>query len=440
MKDSNRVGTRGILIGSLAESFGLLLASSFLGAPFLIMWIVGLFAENLGVSDLGEIRLYQIFILISIFLILYAVVCAKNGIDENNKIIANKIMSFEAEKESINKTVGQRIASVEKKEEDLKVHVKRINTVLAEKQQKYPWLSTQISDLEYLRDQTIVEYLYNKKNPAPTAAKQVSIIAKEKRELLKACKMYEYQINYYETIFPLLEEFKELEPKEGYNLANRIAYTGDDEYDQVREWLSPVEYQNLSSAKKWQLALDRYLSKNKKLWEVGRDFERYIGYKYEKDGYTVKYTGALFGLEDRGRDVIAYKENSNLVIQCKRWAKEKTIHEKHIFQLFGSVVQLNLENRNQKYSGVFVTTATLSDFAKKCANYLKIECIEKTNIEPYPMIKCNYSSNGEKIYHLPFDQQYDRMVPTGKDFYAWTVKEAEDLGFRHAYRWHSNQE
>ena len=52
----------------------------------------------------------------------------------------------------------------------------------------------------------------------------------------------------------------------------------------------------------------------------------------------------------------------------------------------------------------------------------------------YPMIKCNIN-NGEKIYHLPFDQQYHRaMIKNEGEFYAMTVKEATEKGFRRAMR------
>ena len=39
-----------------------------------------------------------------------------------------------------------------------------------------------------------------------------------------------------------------------------------------------------------------------------------------------------------GRDLIVSKEKKLFVIQCKRWAAEKTIHEKHIFQLYGTTI------------------------------------------------------------------------------------------------------
>lgn len=43
----------------------------------------------------------------------------------------------------------------------------------------------------------------------------------------------------------------------------------------------------------------------------------------------------------------------------------------------------------------------------------------------------------EKIYHLPFDQQYDKVViePERGEFYADSVATAEARGFRRAFRY-----
>ena len=58
------------------------------------------------------------------------------------------------------------------------------------------------------------------------------------------------------------------------------------------------------------------------------------------------------------------------------------------------------------------------------------------------MIKCNLSNNGEKIFHLPFDQQYDKIKiePEKKEQYVTTVYEAFELGYRRAKRWRGEQE
>ena len=52
--------------------------------------------------------------------------------------------------------------------------------------------------------------------------------------------------------------------------------------------------------------------------------------------------------------------------------------------------------------------------------------MENVPFRPYPIIKCNISlRDGSKIYHLPFDQQYDRTLIECKDeCYVQTVAEA----------------
>ena len=141
-----------------------------------------------------------------------------------------------------------------------------------------------------------------------------------------------------------------------------------------------------------------------------------------------------------GRDLIVSKGKKLFVIQCKRWASEKTIHEKHIFQLYGTTILQVMEHPECQVSGIFITTTSLSSLAKSCANYLHIADVEKLPLKPDPLIKCNISKDGDKIYHLPFDQQYDRVIinPSDGDCYVSTVQEAESKGFRHAWRWHGS--
>lgn len=126
------------------------------------------------------------------------------------------------------------------------------------------------------------------------------------------------------------------------------------------------------------------------------------------------------------------------IIQCKNWAADKIIHEKHIFQLYGTCILYELEDRSlmNNIKGIFVTSCNLSGMAKACADRLGIEVIENKKLEPFPSIKC-VNREGELIYHLPFDQQYDKikMRLNKGDFYCDTVREAEKKGFRRAYRW-----
>jgi hypothetical protein len=222
-----------------------------------------------------------------------------------------------------------------------------------------------------------------------------------------------------------------------------IKEVGEVGVDPVRIYLSSEEYQALSTAQRNQLALERYWKAPKSKWQLGRDYERYIGYIYETQGYNVYYQGILEGLDDLGRDLICKKGRETIVIQCKRWSQHKTIHEKHINQLYGTVIKYIIDHPNEKVRAILYTTTKLSERAKEFAKYLSIEFVEEFPMdETYPSIKCNVSRrNKEKIYHLPFDQQYDRTLVEEErnEFYVRTCEEAEALGFRRAWRWKGHE-
>ena len=299
-----------------------------------------------------------------------------------------------------------------------------------------PFFAKQFADYLHLQDLKDVDHLRTKPHPAFTAAEKVREIAVQKRTLQQQCKLQEYQLTLYETIFPWLIDFKEIGSEDLQQLAeSEIA--SESEYSSLQNWLSPQEYHSLSSADRLQLALERYSKRQKSNWQIGIEYERYVGYCYEKKGYRVRYNGATEGLEDMGRDLIISKDKKMYVIQCKRWAVEKTIHEKHIFQLYGTTILQKIEHPDCTVGSLFITTTSLSDLAKSCADYLDITVVENFPLKEYPLIKCNVSKDGDQIYHLPFDQQYDRVIinPSDGDFYASTIAEAESKGFRHAWRW-----
>jgi len=229
---------------------------------------------------------------------------------------------------------------------------------------------------------------------------------------------------------------------------------GDPPADSTRRWLTDEEYRSMSDTERNQLALDRYLRRNKTNWEIGRDFEAYIGHEYSKRGYLVEYVGMHEGIEDLGRDLICKREMETLIVQCKRWAQGKLIHEKHINQLVGTTIEyaqknggrLNLGLHSMRFGDglfkqlirpVFITTTSLSTTAKQFAESLGVEVREEMKVGNYPVIKCNISRHdARKIYHLPFDQQYDSTVieQDKGEFFAFTVQEAVEKGFVRAHR------
>lgn len=280
-------------------------------------------------------------------------------------------------------------------------------------------------------------------NSVERAKKVASIreIRKATQQMIERNMEAKYQLEYLLSMFPNLQDIIETD----YNELPVVKIEELSDYDRSRDWLSKEEYQKLKSAERNQLALDRYkASHNKTKWQIGRDYELYVGYKYGQKGYTVDYFGSYMGLEDLGRDLIAKKDDKILIIQCKYWSKDKQIHEKHITQLYGTVASYCIENNLPKdaVKGLLITNISLSDMAKKMASYLNVDFVENYPIDDYPCIKCNigHGENGPtKIYHLPFDQQYDiTKIDAPGEFFAMTVKEAEKAGFRRAFKWFGN--
>jgi len=299
------------------------------------------------------------------------------------------------------------------------------------------WLSSFISEADKVNDELIINYLKVKKHPAHQAAEIVSIAKAERREAIKAVKFLQYQLETYKEYFPILEEYEEIILNERINFHEVNNESAIENIDKTSLFLSQEEYNTFSVTDRNQLALDRYISRTKENWEIGRLYERYLGSKYENEKWHVEYLGALKGFEDMGRDLICRKDGKIHIVQAKCWSSKKTIHEKHIFQLFGTALCYEMENNLLPgvVSAVFTTTANLSSVALAAANKLGIAIKQVPLNQNYPMIKCNINQ-GEKIYHLPFDQQYDRVkIVNDGEFYALTVQEAEKKGFRRAMRY-----
>lgn len=319
-----------------------------------------------------------------------------------------------------------------------------IETLANEKTEGFPWLAEAYADYLYVRDLKKVDYLAYKPHPALRAAEQVREVASQRRVAEKLYRILKYKLEYYENLFPWLLDFTGDDIDDLIRQIMERKQRGKEEIyepdDPAKKWLTQAEYSQLPTVEKYQLALDRYWQKKKTRWEIGRDYERYIGYLYEVKGYGVHYQGIVEGLADLGRDLICTQGDNAEIIQCKRWSKDKQIHEKHIFQLYGTAVAYRIDHPDRRVSSCFVTTTILSDRAKQFAQELRIKTLENYPLnEHYPCIKCNVSKRDEtKIYHLPFDQQYDRTIVEEErnECYVETVKDAEELGFRRAFRWH----
>lgn len=300
------------------------------------------------------------------------------------------------------------------------------------------WLAEFIAESQMAFDSQLEDYLESKSHPAYKAAEVVSKIKKEKKEATTKLKFLEYQLKAYEEYFPQLEDFREtiLEERVPFG-ANRDNFESLKNLDPAHQHLSREEWDRLDASQRNQLALDRYVSKHKSNWEIGIYYERYLGYLKETAGWRVEFCGAIKGFEDFGRDLICTKGKTVEIVQAKNWSRNKVIHEKHIFQLFATSLLYGIEHPSKSVMAVFATTTALSDTATAVARQLNVK-VESTPLpKRWPLIKCNVNpSTKEKIYHLPFDQQYDRVVigAVVGECYASSVTEAEELGFRRAFR------
>jgi hypothetical protein len=299
------------------------------------------------------------------------------------------------------------------------------------------------NDFIIMQYETTIKILETKKYPAVSTADKLREFRIKTNEILKEYKELQYKLADFLNTHPIFEDyFSNEEESDEDNTLKEIENIDDDE-ERIKKLISAEEYKNLDEDTRNQRALDNYISKRKSKWSIGRDYEMFIGHEYTVNGFAVSYHGILKGYEDFGRDLIAVKDDRIEIIQCKYWSRKKVIHEKHICQLYGSVIEYKLENNcdGKEIVPVFITSTILSDTAKKFADYLNVRYIENKELGVFPRIKCNIGSNGKKIYHLPMDQQYNRVIIDKKEeFYAHAVKEATENGFRRAWKWHGNNQ
>lgn len=295
-------------------------------------------------------------------------------------------------------------------------------------------------------DREICSMLVTKDRPALKAANEVKEARALARQFKSQADSLRNQVALYEAQAPWLVETVEYtvaEVLEGLRQEaelQKAAVSGD---DPTRLFVSISEWNQLSEAERDQLALDRYWEyRQKNAWAAGIQYERFVGYTYEKNGYTVDYQGATKGVEDLGIDLVCRRGDITHLVQCKRLSPTKAlpVRENTVAQIYGAaLVWAHMHGADfSKVMPVIVTTYILSTEARQFADVLRVKCREEMALERYPCVKCNISGGSrEKIYHLPFDQQYDvtRVEPEKGEIYAMTVADAEKRGFRRAFRW-----
>ena len=379
--------------------------------------------------------IYLILFLISVF-VSFCFYRENKGLIEANKNERNNNIN---ERIKLNNEILQRKKDFESKSNELE----RLKCIL-NSASPFSVVSSLLADVELVVFHKAERDLRYKSHPAIKSAEVVKDLRGKSRKYIEQYKEMLYKYEFLLWSFPDLAKF--VDDYEALKaISNCKTYSElEDGFDRVSDYISKEEWMNIPLDERNQLALNRYKEREKSNWVIGIEYEMYIDHLLRSSGFSTLHYGVKEGLNDLGRDVIAKKNGKYYIIQCKNWSQKKEIHENVVCQLFGTTLEYKIERSermpdldwDKKVFPVLYTTTKLSNTAMKFAEKLGVQVIIKEKGE-YPMIKCNIGKNGKKIYHLPFDQQYyNVLIEEDKgEFYAWTVKEAVDKGFRRAYKY-----
>ena len=381
-------------------------------------------------------------IIIGFFILFYLIEKIVEKINEPREKLKKELKEEKSKNYALERTNERLKKEIEKLKRAISVKDELYEALNQKNEESITKITSLYSDFLLTEYEISALYLENKKHPALKEAKRIRELKQETKVHIEKYRKMLYK---YETLFQLfpeladyVDDFDAIKKLEEINSLQNLK----EDYDRVQFYISKEEYQKLTIDERNQLALDRYIKSQKTKWQIGRDYELFCGLQYEKNGWEVEYIGMEKKLNDLGRDLIAKKDNEHHIIQCKYWSKEKVIHEKHITQLFGTTIAYKMNQPDDiTVIPVFITNINLSSTAFKFAEMLQIQIEENVEFQEFPRIKCNINRDVDgiisHIYHLPFDQQYDRTKINKKgEFYAYTVEEAVNHGFRRAFKYY----
>lgn len=399
--------------------------------PPLIIYLIIMLAEAIDESDFFNYLHVLLFILLIASIVKAVVMYKKYKNEEKERKHYVQLLNEEREK---NKKMNSTLACLQTQNDKL---TKLLNS-------KSPFKD--VADLTRDCFSAIFDkeehYLRYKSRPAIKSAELVKELKAKYNQMGEAYLLMKYRYDFLFKMFPELTKYIEDDGSAVDAMQAKSIERFQEEYDHSRDYLSIEEYKSLSVDERNQLALDRYKERRRRSnWVAGVEYEMFYAHKLRQEGFNVQNFGAERGLNDLGRDIIATKNWNTYIIQCKRYSVHHEVHENTICQLFGTTLHYKITAKQRQYYmrdperifPVLVTTGILSDTAKEFADKLGVKVVQ-IQMGEYPMIKCNIN-NGNKIYHLPFDQQYWRtIIDKPGEFYAMTVKEATSAGFRRALR------
>jgi hypothetical protein len=239
-----------------------------------------------------ELHFYDLFIVIAVYVSVMAFICWFVG---GWKILIFSLPFFAGfllstrinllrKREEISKSLEKELADfdinkklfnmkIEMDKKDLAEEKEAIKTLAEEKSKGFPWLANAYADFFELVNLKKAEELESKSHPALKSADRVRELAKERRIIEIKLRIAQGIINYYQDLFPFLEDFLDEEDEAlllqvlSRNIDKPIQEIGELgselEIDPVRFYLSKEEYLKLTTAERNQMALDRYWDRHK---------------------------------------------------------------------------------------------------------------------------------------------------------------------------------
>lgn len=102
--------------------------------------------------------------------------------------------------------------------------------------------------------------------------------------------------------------------------------------------------------------------------QKGERYELQIGRWYQKQGYKVYFKGINEGRRDGGIDLIAYKGQEAILIQCKNWENTQ-VKQEHLRIFMGDCTAYLEQNearfRRKNVRRAFVTSCKFQEYAVK---------------------------------------------------------------------------
>lgn len=118
--------------------------------------------------------------------------------------------------------------------------------------------------------------------------------------------------------------------------------------------------------------------------QSGKEYEIFIGNKYEEQGFNVIYNGIEQGVKDGGLDLICTKDNRITFVQCKNWVSNAyyQINQKDIRAFLGDCYKYIIENNIISIVNYHFIYSHQDILSKSAISYLKNQ-----NIIKYKVIK-----------------------------------------------------